>query len=182
MPDTPATPTAGQGDSEPDEQTATAGDGRGGEAAVLADLAGERDKRQRLEAQVAQLQQAQQAQQAALAKAFGLQPEETSDVQTLAGQISDLKAQFAATQQENAVLAVANQFSLSDEADLRLLRSVTDPEVMRSLAERIARQQTSSTPAPGPRPDLSQGPKGQPAGSTPEADFAAWFTQTLSGR
>lgn len=132
-----------------------ADDGKGGKAAVLADLATERDKRQALEQQVRDLQQAQQTQTDALAQAFGLKPEDTSDVSKLAHQIGDLQRQFAETQHANSVLSLANEFRITEKGDLDLLASVTDPSTMRNVAARIAKT-ADSTPGT-PKPDLSQG-------------------------
>lgn len=174
MPEAPAQP-----DSAPADGAAQAGDdGKGGKAAVLADLASERDKRQALEQQVNQLTQAQQAQTEALAKAFGLKPEETSDVAALASQVTTLQEQFATANHENTVLSAANAHGITEKADLDLLRAVKDPQTMRALAQRIAAQAPSSTP----KPDLTQGGQSSPGGAAnPEQEFAS-FLQTQLGR
>ena len=178
MPEAPA-PTEQQPQGQAQEQQAPSGDdGKGGKAAVLADLAAERDKRQALEQQVNQLTQAQQQQADALAKAFGLKPEETSDVAALAAQVTQLQEQFATASHENAVLSAANAHGITDKADLDLLRSVKDEQTMRALAQRIASQAAPSTP----KPDLTQGGQSSPgATSTPEKDLAN-FLQTQLGR
>lgn len=178
MPEAPApteptsTPPEGPKQAQPDD------DGKGGKAAVLADLATERDKRQALEQQVTQLTQAQQAQQEALAKAFGLKPEETSDVARLAADVTTLREQFEQTNHENAVLSVANQHGITEKDDLALLRSVKDPDTMRALAQRIAKQGGPSTP----KPDLTQGGQSSTGGTgSPEQEFAT-FLQSQMGR
>lgn len=177
-PDT-TTPAAGTATTDSAQD-----DGRGGKAAILADLARERDNRQALEQQIQQLQTAQQVQRDAFAQALGLKPEETSDVAKVAQQVADLQRLFTESQHENAVLAVANQFGISDQEDLKLLRSVMDADTMRTIAARIGQQPGSpQQSAPGPRPDLSQGPKpngGAPA--SPEQDFASFLQKQLSGR
>jgi hypothetical protein len=150
-------------------------DGKGGKAAVLADLATERDKRQALETQIQELQQAQQKQTDALAKAFGLKPEETSESK-LAEQVTALQVQFTATQHTNVVQSVAIELGISDKDDLALLQSVTDEAAMRTIAARIAKatENTSHTP----RPDLTQGGKGGTGqGGSPEQDFATFLGQ-----
>lgn len=172
MPDAPPT-------TPPTDTTATPpeDDGKGGKAAVLADLATERDKRQALETQVQQLTAAQQAQKDAFAKALGLKPEETSDVTALAGQVTELQKQFQETQHQNTVLLVANAHGITDKDDLALLQSVKDEATMRTLAGRIAKAADPSTP----KPDLTQGPQGgsgAPTG-TPEQDFANFLQPKL---
>lgn len=157
----------------PDEPT---DDGKGGKAAVLADLATERDKRQALETQIAELQTAQKAQADALAKAFGLKPEETSDTATLAAQVTALQEQFSQTQHQNAVLSVANQHGISDKDDLALLEAAKDEQAMRRLATRLAKANDTNTP----KPDLTQGGKGgNGQGSSPEQDFANFLGAQL---
>lgn len=175
---TPTAPAA-QGGTAPN--TPDGDDGKGGKAAILADLATERDKRQALEGQIQQLQAAQQTQTDALAKAFGLKPEETSDVATLAAQVTALKEQFTTTQHTNAVLAVANKHGITDPGDLALLGHLKDETAMTTLAARIAQTPSGEvTTAPGPRPDLSQGGKGG-AGATgdPAQDFAKFMGDQL---
>lgn len=163
----------------PAATTQTGDDGKGGKAAVLADLATERDKRQELEQQVQTLTKAQQAQTDALAKAFGIKPEETSDTSALAAQVTTLQEQFAQTQHQNAVLSVANEHGITDKDDLTLLTSVKDEATMRTLAARI--QKASETPGT-PKPDRTQGGSGgEPTGSSsPEQDFATFLSGQLS--
>lgn len=152
--------------------TAPADDGKGGKAAVLADLAAERDQRQALETQIQQLKDAQTAQTAALAKAFGIAPDETSDMQTLTAQVTFLQEQFDKTQHENAVLAVANAHHISDEDDLALLRDAKDQAAMQKLAARIAQANDNSSSPSTPKPDRTQGGKGGTTAKTPSEQFA----------
>lgn len=168
----PAVDATAGGDTAP---TSTE-DGKGSKQAVLADLASERDKRQDLERQVQALQAAQAAQSEALAKAFGLKPEETSDVSVLASQVAALQKQFADTQRQNAVLSVANEHGITGKDDLDLLASVADEAKMRALAGRIK----ASDGTPGtPKPDLSQGGKDAPGAAGPAQDFANFIKQAL---
>jgi hypothetical protein len=111
-----------------------------------------------LEGKLNGLRDTQQAQSDALAKALGLKPEETSDVQALASQVQALQAQFAETQHDNQVLLVAKEHGITEQSDLDLLKSVKDETTMRTLAARIA---AASPGVPGtPQPDLSQGGTG----------------------
>lgn len=175
---TPPTPTAPEATSP---AAGTEGDeGKGSKSAVLADLAKERDQRQALEAQVQQLTKAQQAQTDALAKAFGLKPEETSDVAALASQVTALQEQFKATQHENVVLGVASEHGITNQDDIKLLLSVTDEATMRSLAARIKSDDKAGTPAGRPRPDLSQGGTGVTPAGSPAQDFASFLTKQLN--
>jgi hypothetical protein len=159
------------------DPAATTDDGKGGKSAVLADLAAERDKRQALEAQVATLTQNQQTQTAALANAFGLKPEETSDVSALASQVPALQEHFAASEHQNLVLTVANAHGISDTEAIADLSSVKDEQAMRRLAGRI--QATAAAPG-APRPDLSQGGKDAPVSAGPAADFANFMQRALN--
>ena len=111
-----------------------------------------------LEGKLNSLRDSQQAQSDALAKALGLKPEETSDVQALASQVQALQAHFAETQHDNQVLLVARENGITEQADIDLLKSVKDETTMRALAARIA---AASPGTPGtPQPDLSQGGTG----------------------
>ena len=170
MTDTPTQPPAPV--AAPSAPAPADDDGKGGKSAVLADLATERDKRQALEQQVQQMQQSQQATTEALAKAFGLKPEETSDLSALAAQVTGLQEQFMATQHDNTVLLVAREAGITEQADIELLKSIKDDKTMRALASRIAAS-TSSTPGQ-PKPDLTQGggAGGKTPASTPAQDFA----------
>jgi len=171
------TTTATTTTTEPVTQTPVVDDGKGGKAAVLADLATERDKRQSLETQLQELQQAQQKQTDALAKAFGLKPEETSESK-LAEQVTELRQQFDQTKHTNAVQSVALELGISDKDDLATLQSVTDEAVMRTVAARIAKGNESTSHTP--RPDLTQGGKGGAGQSgSPEQDFATFLGQQI---
>lgn len=186
MPDAPTTPTtppATPPTTTPAAQgtpTQPADEGKGGKDAVLKDLATERDKRQALETQVQQLTAAQQTQKDALAKAFGLAPDETSDVAKLADQITTLRDDFTATKHQNVVLSVANEHKISDPDDLALLSEVKDEAKMRALAARLAGGE-AGTPsgAPGtPKPDRTQG-AGAGAPPSPAQQFASFITGQL---
>lgn len=127
------------------------------------DLAAKLEAQQRvnrdLETKLNALRDEQKAQTAALAKALGADQEQPSDVQSLASQVETLRNQFAETQHSNAVLATAQQFGITEQADLDLLGKAPDADTMRSLAQRLAAQPT----APGtPKPDATQGGSATP--------------------
>ncbi len=103
-----------------------------------------------------------------------------------AASLSDLeKAQKTAKDAEETAtkataealrLRVAAKHGISDEdADLFLTGSDMET-VERQAAALVARTSTS------PKPDLSQGAKGAPAGSSPEQDFASFLGAQMSGR
>jgi hypothetical protein len=127
-----------------------------------------------LEAQVQAISEAQTKQNNALAEAFGLKPEDTTDVGRLASQVTSLQEQFAATQRANAVLTVANQHGITDKDDLELLQSAKDEDAMRRIAARIS---TAGAGPSTPKPDLTQGGNGQPAGKTAAEAFGDFITQ-----
>lgn len=169
-PPAPATPAGAPATGEDD--------GKGGKAAVLADLATERKERQALEAQVQLLTANSEAQKTALAKAFGLTPDETSDVSKLAEQVTALKDQFTQTQRQNVVLAAANEHGISDPEDLQLLADAKDEDAIKRLAARIAKANEGTSPTK-PKPDLSQGRNSGPAPKTPGEEFATFLTGQL---
>lgn len=101
-----------------------------------------------------------------------------------AANLSDLeKAQRAATDAQAAAdaatkealrLRVAVKHGISDE-DADLFLTGSDQETIeRQAAALVARTST------GPKPDLSQGAKGAPAGSSPEQDFANFLGSQMS--
>lgn len=152
--------------------------GKGGKAAVLADLATERDKRQALEQTVAQMQQAQKDQMAAIAAAFGVKPDDKDDGTQL---LTTLQQQVAAMQHESLVHRIAATHQIADTDDIELLKSAKDEDTMTRLAGRLAA--ANAEPDQTPKPDLTQGAKG--AGAPPEvqpgvARLAQAFEQELT--
>jgi hypothetical protein len=103
-----------------------------------------------------------------------------------AANLSDLeKAQKAASDaQETAAkataealrLRVAAKHGISDE-DADLFLTGSDLETVEKQAAALAARTST-----GPKPDLSQGAKGTPAGGSPEQDFANFLGAQLSGR
>ncbi len=130
---------------------------------VLSDLAKERDARKALETTIGTMQQAQKEQMSALATAFGLAP----DVKDADGTklLAALQGQVAGIQHESLVLRVAARHKLTESDDIGLLKSATDEEVMTKLAARLAVQSEGAPPVP--KPDLSQGGKGEAPKSEP---------------
>lgn len=100
-----------------------------------------------------------------------------------AANLSDLeKAQKAATEaQESAAKAttealryrIAAETGITENVDLIL--TAPDEQTMRAQAA-LWGQRTST----GPKPDLSQGPKGTPASGSPEQDFANFLGSQMS--
>ena len=155
--------------AEPPKPTppATGGDdeGKGGKAAILADLATERDKRQALEQQVTQIQSAHQAQMDALAKAFRLKPEDVSDTDKLAGQVTGLSEKLEQLTRANLVLSVVNAHpNLSDE-DKAVIEKIPDEATMRTVAARLSE---AAKPSGKPKADP---PSGSGSGAKPDVDL-----------
>lgn len=117
----------------PPADPAPSDDGKGGKAALLADLATERDKRQGLETKVQELQTAQQQQLDAIAKALGLKADDTPpDPEKLT---ADIKAEQARAREaqvqlavyRNATAAGANPDALLDSASFLRTLAEVDP-------------------------------------------------------
>ena len=91
------------------------------------------------------------------------------------------EANEAATKASSEALRfrIAAEKGITDNVDLILTAS--DEETMRKQADLWSTRQTDGA-TPGPRPDLSQGAKGAPAGTSPEQDFANFLGAQMSGR
>lgn len=102
-----------------------------------------------------------------------------------AANLSDLeKAQKAAADAQAAAdkatteamrLRVAAKHGISDE-DADLFLTGSDAETIEKQAAALVARTSN-----GPKPDLSQGAKGAPAGTSPEQDFAAFIGRQLAG-
>jgi hypothetical protein len=137
-------PAGGAGDDE----------GKGGKDALKADLAKERDKRQALEGTVQQMQASQAAMQEAFAKALGIKPEEASDSDKLAEQVTGLSTKFEELTRANLELSVLNAHpDLSDE-DKAVIKKIPDEATMRAVAARLAE---ASKPSGKPKADPPSG-------------------------
>ncbi len=103
-----------------------------------------------------------------------------------AANLSDLeKAQKAATDAQAVAdkattealrLRVATKHGISEE-DADLFLTGSDLETVEKQAAALAARTST-----GPKPDLSQGSKGAPAGASPEQDFANFLGAQMSGR
>lgn len=145
-------PDAGKGDDPRPDPTQL---GEGGKAAIQA----ERDARKKAEQDLAALRGEFDGFKSSLTEAFGVKPEKgKDDGETLA----TIQKQLADLQHQSAVKDLAITHRITDENDLKLLGSTTDPDARASLAARLAPSADPVDPKkkPGPRPDLTQGPKG----------------------
>lgn len=165
MADEPTTePTAGAttpqqpGQTPPATEAPKGDDGKGGKAAVLADLAAERDKRQALEKTVADLQKQHDDQWSSLMTGLGVKPESTeaNPVETLTQQVQQIQTQLAASERKAAILQVAAAPGTTDDGQalppipaeyLHLLENAPTEalaETAKSVAQLVARTAASS--------------------------------------
>lgn len=143
---------ADKSDPRPDDSQL----GEGGKAAIQA----ERDARKKAEQDLAALRGEFDGFKSTLTEAFGVKADKgKDDGETLA----TIQKQLADIRSESEVLRLANAHKITDEADLKLLGATSDPEARASLAARLAPTAEPVDPKkkPAPRPDLSQGPKGE---------------------
>lgn len=141
-------PTAG-----PDADNATDDLGgfksKGSKDSVLADLATERQARKDLESKFARV-----------AEAFGVKAEKGKSDDAVA-QLTDM---VGTMQRELAVERLARTHKITDEDDIAALAAVSDVQAREKLAARLApREDTQQDTDPRPRlpkPDATQGPKG----------------------
>lgn len=77
-------------------------------------------------------------------------------------------------------LRAAAKHGISDE-DADLFLTGSDPETIEKQAAAL-KARTSTGVQPGPRPDLTQGPKGTPSAGDPAQDFANFLGGQLSAR
>ncbi|MGC0251515.1 hypothetical protein [Pseudactinotalea sp. Z1748] len=119
---------------------------------VLSDLARERAERQQLKAELDTFK-------SSIAEAFGVKPEPADDGKDL---LSELQDQVATMRHESALLRLANQHKITDEQDLELLGTAKDAEAMEVLAKRLAPSEDGGQGSGIPKPDLTQGARGEP--------------------
>lgn len=122
-------------------------------------LTAEREARKAAEAATKTLQSELAELKGNLAQVFGGKPDADADGAAL---VQQLQAQVTQMQAEQAVLTLANTHGITDDADLALLRAATAPEARESLAARLAPGEGAGGGAGGPKPDLTQGVKGEP--------------------
>ena len=120
-------------------------------------LTAERDARKAAEDATKALQAELADLKGNLAQIFGGKPDAGADGTAL---VQQLQQQVEQMRHEQEVLALANKHKITDEADLALLRAATVPDARESLAARLA--PTASDETRSPKPDLTQGPKGEP--------------------
>lgn len=105
----------------------------------------------------------------ALLEGLGLKDKDTNE----GGALSAVQKQLADMQHESAVLKLANQHKITDEADLELLGTAKDPEAMKRLAERLAPSSDGTDPKPPkPKADPTQGPKAEDTPNDPGPGMA----------
>lgn len=111
----------------------------------------EREARKLLEKQV----QGFESQMAALAQAFGVKPPAGSDGADL---VDALSSQVAALQHQALVDRVARVHGITDPEALDILSTAKDEQAMAKRAEWL----NATKAPPTPKPDASQGAKGDP--------------------
>lgn len=135
--------------------------GEGGKKALDA----ERDARKAAEQELSKLRGEFDTFKSALTEAVGIKPEKGKETDTL----TQVQQQLAQMQLENDVLRLATQHKITDSDDLDLLRSATDAQAREKLAGRLAAK-AAETPGT-PKPDATQGGKGDPAAPDPGPGF-----------
>lgn len=99
-----------------------------------------------------------------------------SDLERAQKAAADAEKTAQTAQAEAMRLRVAAKHGISDE-DADLFLTGSDMETVERQATALAARTST-----GPKPDLSQGSKGTPAGSSPEQDFASFLGSQMSGR
>ncbi|WP_460850779.1 hypothetical protein [Nocardioides montaniterrae] len=99
-----------------------------------------------------------------------------SDLEKAQKAAADAQAEAAKATTEAMRLRVAAKHGISDE-DADLFLTGSDLETVERQATALAARTST-----GPKPDLSQGAKGNPATGSPETDFANFLGAQLSGR
>lgn len=136
--------------------------GDGGKKALDA----ERDARKAAEQELTRLRGEFDTFKSALTEAVGIKPKKGEESDTLA----QVQQQLSQMQLENDVLRLATQHRITDSDDLDLLRSATDAQAREKLAGRLAARADAEAPGT-PKPDASQGGKGDPAPADPGPGF-----------
>jgi hypothetical protein len=103
-----------------------------------------------------QAEAAAKAQREALAKALGLGPDEATDADKLASQVTDLSDRLTELTKANLVLTIGKGLSEDDQA---LLAALPDEATMRTVAARLAKA-AEGEQAPGFQPLGGQGQGG----------------------
>lgn len=161
-------PTPNQPAPDADKQDApkSTGDeplGEGGKKALEA----ERDARRNAETELATLRGEFETFRTSLTEAFGVKPNGKDSSDTL----SQVQEQLAQMKRDNSVLALANEHKITDKDDLDLLRATSDDEARSKLAARLASKAEDEKKPGTPKPDATQGAKGDPAKPEPGPGF-----------
>lgn len=104
----------------------------------------------KLRSEVQSLRESQQQRDAALAAALGIKPEETSDTDNLAQQVTDLQNQFAKTQLQATVLTVAQNNGIPPEFQHWL--TATDAAALDAQAKALVPMVQATLAAQGQTP------------------------------
>lgn len=142
-PETPPAPDAAKPDGFKSEES---------KQSVLADLATERQSRKELESKLNRL-----------AEALGGDPK---------GKDADLAEMVGSLTSRLEVSELAREHRITDKDDIAALLAVSNAEARAKLAARLAPKDDGKPadpqPLPRPKPDATQGPKGDPAKPDPE--------------
>lgn len=171
---------------ETPSETPPAETGKGGKDAILADLAKERDKRQELEGKLTEFEKSQKEQMAALAKAFGVAPEEgeSTDIEAVTKQLSALQEQMSTAQREAAILKLAAKPGEDAEgkplpsipSEYHHLLTATDADALAEQAKSVAglvAARAAQEQTPGFAASAGQGQNGGPTPPLPAQIAAA---------
>lgn len=114
----------------------------------------------------------------AATKLAALEESQKTETQRLADAKTAAETDAASARAEALRWRIAAKHGISDD-DADTFLTGTDEETLTKQAERLSALSKDTTPPPGPRPDLSQGAKGNAAGGSPEQDFAAFLTTQM---
>lgn len=128
-------------------------------------LEAERDARRSAESELTALRGEFESFRTSLTEALGVKSKGKDGSDTL----SQVQEQLAQMKRDNSVLALANEHKITDKDDLDLLRSTSDDEARSKLAARLAAK-AADVPSV-PKPDATQGAKGDPARPDPGPGF-----------
>lgn len=151
-------------DSKPDADKADPGkkDEPLGDAGKKA-LEDERTARKQAESDLKALRSEFDGFKTSLSEAFGVKSAKGDDGDA----IKQVQDQLASMQREAAVYRIAAQHKITDDGDLELLKSAKDEQAMNKLGERLAAKAEDDKKPGTPKPDATQGAKGDPAKPDP---------------
>lgn len=128
-------------------------------------LEDERTARKQAEADLKALRSEFDGFKTSLSEALGVKSAKGDDGDA----IKQVQDQLAAMQREAAVYRIAAQHKITDDGDLELLKSAKDEQAMNKLGERLAAKAEDDKKPGTPKPDATQGAKGDPAKPDPGA-------------